>query len=81
LSDRVSSRAQQCPHFDFELNRGARVVIADERISVRDAMRGALIIMLAVVGLLVWDRQVNNSRYTDITIKLAMDIKRGFLGH
>jgi len=44
-------------------------------------MRGALIIVLAAVGLLVWDRQVNNSHYTDIAIRMAMEIKRGFLGH
>jgi hypothetical protein len=55
-------------------------MIADGTISVQDVMRPALIITLAALGLLVWDRQVNNSLYTDTAIKMATEIKRSFLG-
>lgn len=37
--------------------------------------------ILIVVGLAaLFDRQMTYSRYTDATIRMAMEIKRGFLG-
>lgn len=44
-------------------------------------MRAALIVTLSALGLLVLDREVNDSRFTDTMIKIAMEIKRGFLGY
>lgn len=44
-------------------------------------MRTLAIIIIALGIAALVDRQVNHSRYTDNVLKLALDIKRGFLGH
>jgi hypothetical protein len=43
-------------------------------------MRGTAIFIVAVIALLIWDWQGNNSRYTDAVVRMTNDMKRSILG-
>jgi hypothetical protein len=43
-------------------------------------MKVGATIMLALIGLLIYDWQANNSRYSNAFVRMATEIKRSFVG-